>query len=421
MPFRLLASRLIRVLSVLASVLACSAGIAADGPFWPRFHGPKGDNISTDTGLLKSWPEDGPKLLWQANKIGAGYATVSLADGLIHTAGDVDDKTIITALDLNGKIAWQVANGPAWTKDYPGTRGTPTIDGPRLYHQNPLGDVVCLEAKTGKQLWTVNILTKFNASNIKWALAESVVVDGDRVICCPGGPDTAVVALNKLTGETVWKSPSTGDATAYATPAVVVQDGLRMVLTLTAKAIIAVNADTGDLLWRHEHITNYDVNVMTPILHAGQVFVSTGYRSGSVALKMTVSGQKAAVEKVWESKDMDNHHGGVMLVDGYLYGTTQNLNPDKLVCLNWKTGEKQWAEKAVGKGSLTYADGLFYCVNEKSSVGLVKATPEKMELISRFRLPEGGEGPSWAHPVVCGGRLYIRHGDYLFAFDVKAK
>jgi len=392
-----------------------------DGPFWPRFHGPNGDNISGDTGLLKQWPDDGPPLDWTCEEIGNGYSGVSMASGLIYTAGNKDGNTLISALDMDGNVQWLVPNGPAWTPRYPGTRGTPTIDGDRLYHQSPIGNIICLNAATGKEIWRVNSLDAFQAENLEWALAESLLIDGDRVICCPGGKAASVAALNKMTGETVWTAESTGDKTSYATPALVEYDGLRMVLTMTAKAFIGVNADTGKLLFRHPFETKYDINALKPIFREGLVFISGGYATtGSEMLSVTVQGDSASVERVWGSKELDNQHGGVILLDGYLYGAAHKFNNAKWMCLEWPSGEVQWAERGVGMGSLTYADGLFYLMSERSNVGLAKASPEGLEVISRFRLPSGGKGASWAHPVVCGGRLYIRHDTRLFAYNVKA-
>ncbi|MGQ9574177.1 MAG: PQQ-binding-like beta-propeller repeat protein [Thermoguttaceae bacterium] len=388
-------------------------------PSWPRFHGPNGDNICHEIGLLKKWSDDGPQLLWKAKGIGEGYAGVSLAHGLIYTCGNLDEKTMITALDLDGNIKWQVPNGPAWTGDYPGTRGTPTIDGDWLYHESPLGEVICLDARTGQKLWGLNILKEFDAENITWALAESLLIDGQRVICCPGGNRASVAALDKLTGKTIWTARPTGDKAAYATPALAEYQGLRMILAMTQNALIGVNADSGDLLFRHEHRTSWDVNATTPIFHDGQIFITSGYGSGSEMLKLKVEGQEASVEVLWQSKELDNHHGGVLLLDGYLYGAAHNRNRGGWVCLEWKTGKKMYAERGVGKGSLTCANGMLYTLSENGDVGLVKATPTRHELISKFRLPKGGKGPTWAHPVVCGGTLYIRHGDLLYAYDVR--
>lgn len=406
-------------IALVAVALAwTTAGIAADGPYWPRFRGPRNDNLSTEIGLLKQWPEGGPKLLWKASGIGEGFATVAVADGLIYTDGNIDDKTIITALDLDGRVRWQVPTGKAWTGSQSGTRGTPILDGDRLYYESPLGEVVCLEAKTGRRLWEMNILEKFDSKNTTWALAESLLIDGDRLICCPGGPRSAVVALEKRTGQVVWKSPSAGDLAGYASPILAEHNGLRMILTMTSRAVIGVNAENGDLLWRYEHVTPYDENICTPIFHDGWVFISTGHRVGSVMLKVNVEGKKAAVEEVWRSKDMDNHHGGVILLNGCLYASCWSA--PWWVCLDWKTGKKLHEDRGVGKGSLAYADGMLYTLGEQGEAALVHATPEGHPIAGRFRVPAGGNGPVWAHPVVCGGRLYIRHGDFLYAYDIKA-
>ncbi len=398
---------------------APDAAIAAGS--WPRFHGADGRNMSPDTGLLKKWPDDGPPLVWKTSGIGEGFASVTIGDGLIFTDGNIEGKTVITAMDLGGKIRWQAENGPAWTEQYEGTRGTPTIDGDRVYHESPLGNVVCLNTKNHERLWSLNILDEFGAKNIKWALAESLLIDGDRLICCPGGPKVSMVALDKMTGKTVWTAKSTGDPASYASPILVQCQGLRILMTLNAKALIGVNADTGQLLWRHEHVTQYEVNATMPLYYDGSVFISTGYRSGSELLRIKVNGTKADVEQVWSSKDLDNHHGGVILVDGYIYGAAHSSNNGKWICLDWKTGKMLYAERGVGKGSVTFADGMLYTMSENGKVGLVPATPKNHTVVSQFQLPRDGKGPTWAHPVVCGGRLYLRHGDWLYAYDIRAK
>lgn len=412
----------IAVLSIVLSIGCSAARAASDGPFWPRFHGPKGDNLSTDTGLLKQWPADGPKLLWTAKGLGHGFASVSLADGLIFTAGNKDGKTVITAMDLDGKIVWQKTNGKAWTGSYPGARGTPTIDADRLYHESPLGEVVCLSAKSGEKLWELNMLEQFQGKNTMWALAESLLVDGDRVICSPGGEKASIVALEKMTGKPVWTAPSTEVGTSYASPVLAECQGLRMILNMNAKALLAVNADRGDLLFTAPHRTQYDVNATSPIYHDGQVFVCSGYGSGGAMFQLKVDGAKASAKQVWDTKEIDNQHGGVLLLDGYLYGSAHQKNRGRpWICLDWKTGKKMYAEAGVGMGSLTYADGMLYTLSDNRMMGLVAATPKAHTVISKFKIPNGGEGASWAHPVVCGGRLYIRHSDQLFAYDVKAE
>lgn len=405
----------IATLTIL-TVLVTATSLQGAENYWPQFHGPRRDNISDETGFLKEWPDGGPKRIWMADNIGFGYATVSIAEGRIFTAGNIDNKTVITALDGDGQTVWQVPCGPAWDKEYPGTRATPTIDDDRLYYESPLGEVVCLDSKTGTRRWGLNVLDEFGGKNIRWALCESLLIDGDHVICCPGGERTAVAALNKYTGETVWKSASAGELAGYASPSLGEWQGLRMVFTTTAKGMIAVNADNGDLLWKFKHETPFDENVQMPLYHQGHVFLST-QRTGSVMVKILVDGKKAAVEEVWRSKDIDNHHGGVLLLDGLLFSAGSAGHPN-LRCIAWETGELVFEKPSVRKGSLTYADGMLYCVGQMRTVSLVRADPSDHTVVSQFKLPQGPKGSSWAHPVVCGGRLYIRHADRLYAYDI---
>lgn len=321
---------------------------------------------------------------------------------------------------MNGKLLWRAVNGRAWTKgtNYPGTRSTPTIDGDRVYHQSPVGNIVCLQAKTGDIVWELDILSKVGSKNSTWALAESLLIDGDHVISCPGGPQTCMVALDKNTGSIVWKAPSTGELAGYCSPSIARHEGLRIIMTLTAKALIGVNADSGQLLWHVKHESYADENVMIPIFHDGHVFIST-LATGSVKWKINVEDGKASLQELWRTKEMDNHHGGVILLDGNLYGTSTVKNSKKWISLDWETGQNKFMHEGVGKGSLTCADGMLYTLSIDRVMGLVRPTPNGLELVSSFEIPEGGKGKSWAHPVVCGGRLYIRHGDFLYAYNVR--
>ncbi len=418
--FRII-SRIIVSSLVLQMFLFPVRSIAQDGGrcYWPQFHGPNRDNMSTETGLLKTWSEKGPELLWTAKDLGYGYATVSIADGMIYTAGNKEDKTLITAMDMNGNHLWQVQNGKAWKRSYPGTRGTPTIEGGFLYHENPLGNIVCLKAKTGEKAWERNVVKDYKSELPTWALAESLLIEGDHVICSPGGPVCCMAALDKTTGKTVWKTKSIGEKAGYASPVAVSANGLRIIVTLTAKSMIGVNAATGKLLWSERHESYADENVMTPIYHDGCIFVST-LKTGSIKWRLSVKEEKAEVEKLWHSKELDNHHGDVVLVDGCLYGASCIYNRSRWVCLDWKTGEMKYAEKGVGKGSLTCAEGMLYTLSNNRKVGLVRARPDKHELSGYFEIPKGAKGPTWAHPVVCGGRLYIRHGELLYCYSIKA-
>jgi outer membrane protein assembly factor BamB len=335
---------------------------------------------------------------------------------MIYTAGSIGQHTVIIALNhADGTLLWQVKNGKPWTGAYPGSRGTPTIDGNRLFHQNPLGNLICLDATTGERLWEFNILEKFNSKVPRWALSESLLVDGDHLISCPGGPQTCMVALDKTNGTVVWEAPSTGEVAGYASPALFEYEGLRIITTLTSKSLIGVNADTGELLWRLRHETYYDENITTPIFHDGRVCVSTVV--GSVQWKVHVRDGKVSLEEMWRTQQLENHHGGVILVDEDLHGSSVVHNKS-LVCLDWATGRAHYVDQCVAV-ALTYADGMLYALSEDGVMGLVQPTPTGHKLVSHFEIPEGGQGKSWAHPVVCGGRLYIRHGEFLYAYRLR--
>jgi len=408
--------RQINSLRFILSFFLITATYASDkDSFWPQFHGPNRDNISAETGLLKKWPRNGPALIWTASGLGDGYSSISIADGMIYTSGDIGKHTVVIALDLDGKILWQVKNGQSWTGSWPGSRGTPTIDGDRLYHQNPHGSLICLNARTGDIIWQLNVIEEFNSELPRWALCESLLVDRGHLISCPGGPETCMVALDKKTGAVVWKAPGTGELAGYASAALFEYEGLRIIATLTLKSFIGVNADTGELLWHIKHETYYDENIMTPIFHDGEVFIST--LTGSVKWRVHVKEGKVWLEEIWRTPQFENHMGGVILVDDNLYGSSVVHNR-LFVCLDWKTGRLRYADQCK-ELALTYADRMLYVLSADGVMGLVRPTAFGHKLVSCFKIPKGGKGKSWAHPVVCGGRLYIRHGDFVYAYSLK--
>ena len=411
----------LRKVSMLVAIALASSLAVGETWEWPQFHGPMRDNKSEETGLLKQWPEGGPTLVWTAKGIGKGFSSVAVAGGLLYTTGNIEKDTVITALDPGGKTVWTAKNGPACRHQYPGARGTPTIDGTRLYHENADGDAVCLEAKTGKKVWGLNILKTFGGRNIKWGLAESVLVDGDRVICTPGGEKVSMVALDKKTGKTVWTCEGADDTPGYCSPLLVEQKGRRMIVTLMGRSFVGVDAGTGRLLWKVRHKTMFDENISMPIYHDGHLFVST-FATGARCFKLTVEGYSASVKEVWRTRKMDNQHGGVLLVDGHLYGCCRTrLLAGPWVCLDFKTGKEMLETKGVGRVSPTCADGMIYALSHRREVALVRPNPKAFDLVSRFTVPKGGRGPTWAHPVVCAGRLYVRHDDFLYCYDVKRK
>lgn len=413
--------RLSIYMAVLFGVLALAgkdAEALTDGCYWPQFHGPRRDNISDDTALADRWPEQGPPLVWTASGLGHGFSSVAIAQGRILTTGDRDDRLVITCLDLAGNILWQAENGPAWTGPVPGARSTPTVDGELVYHQNAHGDLACFRLDSGRRVWQVNVLRMFGAENIEWALSESPLIDGENVISCPGGPQTAVVAFDKRTGKLRWQSPSVNEKAGYCSPILAEWQGLRMIMVLTAKGFIGVNADSGDLLWHVAHETPFDENITSPIFHEGHVFISTR-TTGSVLYRVDVDGTSARLEAVWRNLDLDNQHGGVILFGGHLFGASHVNQQGRWICVEWKSGRTVYAERPIGKGTLTLADGKLFLVSEIGEVALAPASADGLRVVSQFRAPRGGSGPFWAHPVVCGGRLYIRHSDRLFVYDVR--
>ena len=393
------------------------------GKEWPCFHGLRRDNKSTEAGLLKKWPADGPKLIWTASGLGKGYSSVSIAGGMIYAAGMIDKQTYVFAFDLNGKEKWRKPNGRSWQTTmshaiaYDGSRGSPTCDGDRVYHLAERGRLAAFDGKTGAEIWNLNVLEQFRGETPKYGLSESVLIDGERLICSPAGTRGYMVCLDKKTGKLIWANTEVKGTAGYCSPVIAEHDGIRQVLGMSAKEAFGVDAETGKLLWSVEHANYRDNNATDPIFHKGHVFASSPYGQGSIVVQLKPGGDGIKAEKVWANKLMDNHHGGVILLDGYLYGAGHESKG--WFCLDFMTGRQVW--KANGKGSLTYADGMLYCLEETGTMVLVRATPEKHEIVSSFAVPKGGRGPHWAHPVVCGGRLYIRHADKLFAYDIRVE
>jgi outer membrane protein assembly factor BamB len=396
------------------------------GHTWYQWRGPNRDGKSCETGLLKTWPEGGPKMLWSVEGLGDGFSSISISDGLIFTAGKFDDDGKVFAIDLQGNKKWEKLYGREWTKSVPGVRGTPTVDGDRLYFISGVGIVYCFDTKTGDIKWQVDAFDEYDGRYAKWGIAESTLIDGDKIFFTPGAKKAAMVALDKMTGQTIWASESLDDKAAYCSPILIERGGKKIIINMLASYIIGIDADTGEILWQYD-VTDYiekrnrQIHASTPIYENGEVFFSSGYDMGGVKLKIANDGK--TVSKLWSTDVLDTHHGCFVLVDGYIYGSNWKGNPEgDWVCLDWETGEVMYETKWSGhKGAVIYADGMLYCYDEKDGVvGLIKAAPDKFEVVSSFEV-ELGKGPHWAHPVILDGRLYIRHGQALMAYDIKAK
>jgi outer membrane protein assembly factor BamB len=464
---RLGQASVLMVLVFAIQVGGTPASMAAPGG-WHQWRGANRDGKSADTGLLKSWPEGGPKKVWEVQGIGNGYSSVTLDGGLVYITGrkphadeEVEYETApkhiwqikgqgfyVTAIDhATGEVKQSkdvttayydqlLADGTRENLSYKGTRASITIEDDRLYVTTGLGEIMCLKKDTFEPIWTRNVQEKEFGSGITghgWGFTESILIHKDKAIYCTGGEITYMIALDKMTGKTLWKSPPNGQS-QYGSTIYADVSGVPMLVNGSRVGLMGVHAETGDELWRYEFAKGNPANCNTPIYSDGRVFQPCGYGKGGICLDMTADGQKVTASKAWETKDADCHHGGMILHEGYLYGN----NKRGFVCIDFKTGETMWdtkhsdKDKRIPKGSVCWADGMFYVFAEKAGeVLLCDCTPKGFEIKGRFFAegfadPSGWTkelkrtmGPSWAHPVVTGGKLYLRHFDKVYCFDVK--
>jgi outer membrane protein assembly factor BamB len=440
---RCLALALPAVAVVLPGVVGCSRaqpsasspGVAGPkGSFdWPQWQGPDRTAVSKETGLLKEWPKGGPPLAWRAKGLGGGDSAPSVAAGRLFGMSNRGDDEVVWALsEADGKELWATRLGGAvgqrmpQSKEGPGC--TPTVDGERLYVLGMGGDLACLQVADGKVVWQVSLTKEFGGRVPMWSYRESPLVDGDKVICTPGGPDATIVALDKATGKTVWKRAVVGSrGPAYASAVVADFDGQRQYIQLTQGTLVGVAAADGKVLWTYDPVANrMGINCTTPVYQDGMVFASSAYGAGGGLVKLTRDGTDGVkADEVYFTKKMQNHHGGVIIVDGCLYGAHGGNEGGNLACLDFKTGKVLWDtredERKVKKGSLAMADGRLYYRTEDGPVVLVEPNKEKYLERGRFEQPDRTRQPAWAHPVVANGKLYIRDQDVLLCYDLKAK
>jgi outer membrane protein assembly factor BamB len=389
--------------------------------------------VSAETGLLKSWPESGPELIWSNTELPKGHSSVTFGNNSIYTTGFDGQNDVLVALDAYGKIKWQTPYGRPWDLSNPESRCTPTVEGNSVYVSSGTGDLACIDGMTGAIIWSKKTSETFKGTFGKWGIAESLIIDGQKIYFTPGGPETMTIALDKSSGELIWKSESIDSKPGYVSPILIEYAGKKIIINVGLTCIFGVDALNGAILWKIKHVDAVDhsgymatwpgldfIKCVTPLYHDGKIYVTGGYDTGAVLLSLSEDGNDVKVE--WTDKVLDVHHGGVVLFDGYIYGSNWTNNGDgNWCCIEWNTGKKMWEEHWKNKGSIISAEGLLYIFDERSGfVGLVKPNPEKFDLISSFRINKGS-GPYWAHPVINNGVLYIRHGKALVAFDIKEK
>ena len=405
-------------LLLLMFIATVNADVSVKTSDWSQWHGNDRTNISPETGLLKSWGAGSPALVWSIKGLGSGYGSLAIKDDKILVQGVRNRESTIYCLNrADGKTVWATALGVALDQDRGGgPRGTPTIDADRIYALSENGDLACLKWNDGSVLWKKNILKEFKGENPQWLISESPLVDGNNLVVTPGGSGASIVALDKMTGKTVWTSKELSDGAAYSSCLAVNVDGVRTIIGFTDSAGVGVRASDGKLLWRYRTPSNQTANCATPVFADNKVYYTSAYGTGGGLLELKAEGGAVQSKEVYFNKDMQNHHGGVVLVNGYLYGFSNSI----LMCMEFATGKVMWRNRSVGKGSLTYADGHLYLLSENNVVGLAEATPEGYKETGRIQIEDQGL-PSWAHPVVCGGKLYIRNQGILSCYDVKAK
>lgn len=412
------------VFTWVAAFALVGTSLHAAGPAWPSWRGPNRDGISTETNLLKEWPTDGPQLLWQAKGLGKGYSSVAIDDGRIYTVGSRKGGTSLMALNLkDGTEIWSTEVGSG------NPNCTPTVDGDLVYALGRSGDLLCARTDDGSVVWRKNFGQDFGGKMMSgWGYSESPLVDGDRLICTPGAKDAMLVALNKTTGELIWKSAMPEDVgnkgkdgAAYSSVVISNGAGVKQYVQLVGRGLIGVRADDGKTLWTYNYVANGTANIPTPLVKGDYIFASTGYNTGCALVQLSKSGDGVDAKEVYfvPGKTLQNHHGGMILLGDYVYFGNKHNNGFP-VCLELLTGKVVWeGGRGAGSGSaaIAYADGHLYFRYQDGVMALIEATPDQYNLKGKFKLASV-LGKSWPHPVVCDGKLYLRDQDVLMCYDI---
>ena len=413
--------RSIGLISICIKLTLANCALADD---WPQWNGPNRDGKSAETGLLAQWPADGPKLAWKATGFGAGYSSVSIADGRLYTMGDKDGAGWLTAASADGgKILWSTKVAKAGAPgvpgyDFPGPRSTPTVAGHLVFALDGWGELVCCNANDGKEQWRKSFVKDLGGSPPTWGFSESPLVDGQQVVVTPGGRKGAVAAFGTKTGALIWQSKEFTDAAHYASIMPAEIDGVRQYIQLTSASVAGISAKDGALLWKAPRQANIAV-IPTPLVMGNEIYVTSGYGAGCNLFKVAKTDGKFSAEQAYANHVMVNHHGGVVRVGDYIYGYSDGKG---LTCQDVKTGKSIWTEKAkIKKGAVAFADGkLYFREEETGTMILVDATPDGYHEKGRFKQPDRSEEKAWPHPAIANGKLYLRDQDVLLCYDIKA-
>jgi outer membrane protein assembly factor BamB len=398
---------------ITLSLLSANIISAQEASQW---RGKDRDGIYDEKGLLRSWPAAGPKLLWHYDNIGDGFASASVvAHDRIFTAGATNGKGSIFAFTLDGKLIWSTPYGDEFTESFPGSRSTPLINDGKVYLMSAFGKIVCLSADKGTLLWSVDVMKEYDGRNITWGVTENLLINGDKLFCTVGGIKNNVIALNKNTGKLIWSSKGNGEVSAYCSPMIINLPARKILVTMTEKSILGIDAETGSKLWSHTQVNQWAVHANTPLYNNGYLYCVSGYGCGGVMLKLSADGTK--IEDVWKNTALDSRMGGMVLLNGKVYGMGDQIKG--LHCLDWKTGKELAFDKMNNKfGNIIAADGMLYTYDESGEVDLIEPTLTGFKKISSFKVPFGTQ-QHWAHLVIENGRLYVRHGNSLMVYDIR--
>jgi len=409
------------ILTIIVFLFPLNTIMAQSDTGW---RGKDRSGIYTESGLLKSWPSSGPVLLWESNEAGSGFSSATVTDDAVYITGKKGENDVLTAFSQSGKKLWEVTYGKASDSNYPDSRSTPTYVNGKLFVVSGKGDMVCI-SREGKIIWSVNYFEKYNASSPRFGISESPLVTGNIVIGTPGGSKASMVAFNINTGELEWEAPALNEGTQYVNPILIENKGVKMIITITTRTIIAVRPEDGKLLWKY----NYEGlnpqqggrrnHTNTPVYRDGSLLVMNGYTQ--VAVKLKINGENDPVVE-WKNTDLTPHVGGAVLLGNLIFSSTHDTNSmGRWICVDWNSGKTLWINDWHNKGPIISADGMLYIMEEKTgNVGLVRPSAEKLVLVSKFQITKGS-GPYWSHPVINKGRLFLRHGEYLAVYSVKTK
>lgn len=378
-----------------------------------QWRGENRDGKYPDTDLLKSWPAEGPQLLWHFDKLGDGHASAAVTDKFIYTGGTEGDNGFVIAFDHSGNQVWKQTYGKEWMDSYDGVRTTPLVNDGMLYVMSGHGEIVAMNAENGKIVWKKNILDEFDGSNIRWGVTENLVIENEKLFCTPGGEEASIVALNKKNGALIWKSAAKGEKSAYCSPALLKLKGRNLLVTHTQHSIVGIDTKNGKMLWSVDHPNKYSIHPNTPVYKDGYLYCFSGYGKGGVMIQLSEDG--ASAKELWRNDKLDNQMGGAILLDGKIYGSGHANR--EWFCLDWKTGETLYSSKMLSRGNVIFADGMLYCYGDSGEVALVDVSNGSFNKVSSFRVPFG-EKQHWAHLVINKKKLYVRHGSSLMVYSI---